>query len=45
VAEARALTAGGGKHEPVFKAAIVDAQGVTVAEVEKTLHIRRKTKN
>ena len=42
VAEARARTAGGAKHEPVFKAAIVDAQGVTVAEVEKTLHIRRK---
>ena len=44
VAQARERTAGGGKHEPVFKAAIVDAQGVTVAEVEKTLHIRRKKK-
>ena len=44
VAEARERTAGGDKHEPVFKAAIVDAQGVTVAEVEKTLHIRRKKK-
>ena len=42
VAEARERTAGGGKHEPVFKAALVDAQGTTVAEVEKTLHIRRK---
>ena len=42
VAEARERTAAGGKHEPVFKAAIVDAQGVTVAEVEKTLHIRKK---
>ena len=44
VAEARERTAGGGKHEPVFRAAIVDEQGVTVAEVEKTLHIRRKKK-
>jgi acyl-coenzyme A thioesterase PaaI-like protein len=44
VEEARAKTAGGGKHEPVFRAAIVDEQGVTVAEVEKTLHIRRKKK-
>ncbi len=44
VAEARERTAGGEKHEPVFKAAIVDEQGVVVAEVEKTLHIRRKKK-
>ena len=44
VAEARALTAQGQKHEPVFKAAIVDREGVTVAEVQKTLHIRRKMK-
>ena len=42
VAEARQRTADGQKFEPVFKAALVDAQGVTVAEVEKTLHIRRK---
>ena len=42
VDEARKATAEGRKHEPVFKAALVDAQGVTVAEVEKTLHIRRK---
>jgi len=42
VAEARERTAQGQKHEPIFRAAIVDAQGVTVAEVEKTLHIRRK---
>jgi len=44
VAEARERTADGQKHEPVFKAALVDEQGVTVAEVEKTLHIRRKKK-
>lgn len=42
VAEARARTELGDKHEPVFRVAIVDEQGVTVAEVEKTLHIRRK---
>ena len=42
VAEARSRTAEGGKHEPVFRVAIVDAQGTTVAEVEKTLHIRKK---
>ena len=42
VDEARKATAEGQKYEPVFKAALVDAQGVTVAEVEKTLHIRRK---
>ena len=42
VAEAREFTSGGKKYEPVFKAAIVDEQGVTVAEVEKTLHIRKK---
>ena len=44
VAQARASTTEGQKYEPVFKAAIVDAEGVIVAEVEKTLHIRRKTK-
>jgi len=42
VEEARSATVGGTKYEPVFRAAIVDAQGTTVAEVEKTLHIRKK---
>lgn len=42
VAKARAATAAGAKHEPVFTANIVDAVGVIVANVEKTLHIRRK---
>ena len=42
VEEARARTADGQKFEPRFTAALVDEQGVTVAEVEKTLHIRRK---
>lgn len=41
---ARAATEGGAKHEPVFSADVVDAAGVVVANVEKTLHIRRKTK-
>ena len=42
VEEARARTADGQKFEPRFTAALVDEKGVTVAEVEKTLHIRRK---
>ena len=42
VEEARARTADGQKFEPRFIAALVDEKGVTVAEVEKTLHIRRK---
>ncbi|HET7728911.1 MAG TPA: DUF4442 domain-containing protein [Usitatibacter sp.] len=42
IAEARERTAGGGRHEPCFRVEIVDAQGVTVADVEKTLYIRRK---
>ncbi|HET9576481.1 MAG TPA: DUF4442 domain-containing protein [Usitatibacter sp.] len=40
--EAREKTAAGERHEPQFRVAIVDEQGVTVAEVEKTLYIRRK---
>ncbi|HXN15588.1 MAG TPA: DUF4442 domain-containing protein [Usitatibacter sp.] len=44
VEEARARTASGEKHEPTFRVAIVDAAGVTVAEVEKTLYIRRTEK-
>ena len=42
---ARAATEGGAKHEPVFSADVVDSAGVVVANVEKKLHIRRKTKN
>ncbi|MGZ5081315.1 MAG: DUF4442 domain-containing protein, partial [Usitatibacter sp.] len=42
IAEARAATERGEKHEPTFVVEIVDAQGVTVADVEKTLYIRRK---
>jgi acyl-coenzyme A thioesterase PaaI-like protein len=42
IAEAIEKTALGQKHEPVFRVEIVDAAGVTVADVEKTLHIRKK---
>ena len=42
VSEAKEATAGGAKFEPVFRVDIVDEAGVTVADVEKTLYIRRK---
>ena len=42
VAEARERTADGAKHEPVFRVDIVDESGVVVADVEKTLYIRKK---
>ena len=42
VAKAREMTATGAKYEPVFRVDIVDAAGNVVADVEKTLHIRRK---
>jgi acyl-coenzyme A thioesterase PaaI-like protein len=45
IAEARSRTQDGQKHEPVFKVEIVDRQGIVVADVEKTLHIRRKKTN
>jgi acyl-coenzyme A thioesterase PaaI-like protein len=44
VERAREVTANGDKYEPTFKVEIVDAEGVTVADVEKTLYIRRKNK-
>lgn len=40
--EARAATASGEKFEPKFRVDIVDAAGVTVADVEKTLYIRKR---
>jgi len=43
VAKAREATANGEKYEPSFKVEIVDAEGVVVAAVEKTLHIRKKS--
>jgi acyl-coenzyme A thioesterase PaaI-like protein len=42
IAEARAATEDGARFEPVFRVDIVDGAGVTVADVEKTLYIRRK---
>jgi acyl-coenzyme A thioesterase PaaI-like protein len=42
IAAARAATQSGEKYEPKFRVDIVDAEGVTVADVEKTLYIRRK---
>ena len=42
VARAREATASGEKHEPVFRVEIKDAAGVVVADVEKTLYIRRR---
>jgi hypothetical protein len=42
VSAAKQATAGGSKFEPVFRVDIVDEAGVTVADVEKTLYIRRK---
>lgn len=42
VQEARARTEGGEKFEPVFRVEILDAAGTVVADVEKTLYIRKK---
>jgi len=42
IARARRATAGGGRHEPTFRVRIVDADGATVAEVAKTLYVRRR---
>jgi acyl-coenzyme A thioesterase PaaI-like protein len=42
VARARRATAGGKPHEPTFRVRIVDADGATVAEVTKTLYVRRR---
>jgi hypothetical protein len=42
VDRARKATLSGARHEPTFRVAIVDRDGETVAEVAKTLHIRRR---
>ena len=42
VEAAREKTRDGAKYEPVFRVDIVDAKGVVVADVEKTLYIRKK---
>ncbi len=41
IARARKATAHGARHEPTFRVQIVDRAGEVVAEVEKTLFIRR----
>ena len=43
VTRARRATAGGAKHEPTFRATIRDREDAIVAEVDKTLSIRRRT--
>jgi len=45
VERVRQATANGEKYEPSFRVDIVDAEGVVVADVEKTLHIRKKSRN
>ncbi len=42
IARARRATAHGAKHEPTFRVAIVDRDGTTVADVAKTLYVRRR---
>ncbi|MEP7069310.1 MAG: DUF4442 domain-containing protein [Usitatibacter sp.] len=42
IAQVRLATDSGEKYEPKFTVEIVDSEGVTVADVEKTLYIRRK---
>ena len=42
VDEVLSRTAGGEKFEPTYTVDVVNADGETVARVEKTLHIRRK---
>ncbi len=42
VARARRATARGAKHEPTFRVTIVDRDDAAIAEVEKTLSIRRR---
>jgi acyl-coenzyme A thioesterase PaaI-like protein len=42
VARARRATARGAKHEPTFRATIVDRDDAIIAEVDKTLSVRRR---
>lgn len=41
IAEVVAHTAGGAKYEPTWPIDVVDSEGLVIATVEKTLHIRR----
>jgi len=42
IARAKRATAGGDRHEPVFRVRIEDRDGQTVAEATRTLYIRRR---
>ena len=42
IARARKATAGGARYEPVFRVRVTDRRGETIAEVEKTLYVRRR---
>lgn len=42
VAEIRAAADRQGKVEPQFRVAVTDSEGVVVAEIDKTLYVRRK---
>lgn len=42
IARAQAATAGGDRHEPTLHVRVFDAAGQTIAEVGKTLYIRRR---
>ncbi len=42
VEEIRSAADAGGTAEPVFRASVVDERGETVAEVDKTLYVRRR---
>lgn len=42
IARVRAAALAAPKFEPVYQAQVVDARGVVVAEVEKTLYVRRR---
>lgn len=39
------MTAGGDKHLHLFQVDVVDAEGLTVAKVEKIVYVRRKAKS
>jgi acyl-coenzyme A thioesterase PaaI-like protein len=44
LAELRARTASGEKYEPVFHVDVVDETGGIVAQIDKTIYVRKKTK-
>lgn len=42
IARARKAAAGGARYEPVFRVRVTDRRGETIAEVDKTLYVRRR---